>query len=133
VGILQRPERIVLLSAPQAFFGLAWGGWVLMVICVALMVTAWITVIQRMVYVYRVTAAEERGAAGRQASAIRPMMGSEGDAYETRARMQDGLALAGDRMVRSADDRSSRLADVAAPGDAVRRTEPGSSGFDSAR
>ena len=30
VGILQRPERIVLLSAPQAFFGLALGGWVLM-------------------------------------------------------------------------------------------------------
>jgi CDP-diacylglycerol--glycerol-3-phosphate 3-phosphatidyltransferase len=29
VGMLPRPERIVLLSAPQAFFGLAFGGWVL--------------------------------------------------------------------------------------------------------
>jgi CDP-diacylglycerol--glycerol-3-phosphate 3-phosphatidyltransferase len=29
VGIMQRPERVVLLSAPQAFFGLALGGWVL--------------------------------------------------------------------------------------------------------
>ena len=47
VGILQRPERIFLLSAPQAFLGLAFGGWVLMAICVVLTVTAWITVIQR--------------------------------------------------------------------------------------
>ncbi len=29
VGMLQRPERVVLLSAPQAFFGLALNGWVL--------------------------------------------------------------------------------------------------------
>src|SRR5207249_906173 len=29
VGILQRPERVVLLSAPQAMFGLAWNGWIL--------------------------------------------------------------------------------------------------------
>src|SRR6476469_8716200 len=32
VGLLQRPERVTLLSAPQAFFGLALGGWVLMTI-----------------------------------------------------------------------------------------------------
>ncbi len=133
VGILQRPERIVLLSAPQAFFGLAWGGWVLMVICVALMVTAWITVIQRVAYVYRVTAAEERKTAGQQGSVLRPVMGSEGDAYETRGRMQEGLALAGDRMVRSAEERSAHLADVGPSDAAVRRPEPGSSGFDRAR
>jgi hypothetical protein len=52
---LQRPERIVLLSAPQAFFGLALSGWVLGAIIVFLTVTAWITVVQRMQFVYRQT------------------------------------------------------------------------------
>jgi CDP-diacylglycerol--glycerol-3-phosphate 3-phosphatidyltransferase len=47
VGILQRPERVVLLSAPQAFFGLAFHGLVLIVIIVLLTVTAWITAAQR--------------------------------------------------------------------------------------
>ena len=47
VGLLQRPERVVLLSAPQAFFGLALDGWVLAVIVILLTVTAWITVVQR--------------------------------------------------------------------------------------
>lgn len=55
VGLLQRPERVVLLSAPQAFFGLVFNGWVLITICVLLSVTAWITAIQRIAYVYRVT------------------------------------------------------------------------------
>ncbi len=55
VGILQRPERVTLLSAPQAFFGLALGGWVLISICVLLSVTAWITAIQRIAFVHRVT------------------------------------------------------------------------------
>ncbi|HEY0995526.1 MAG TPA: CDP-alcohol phosphatidyltransferase family protein [Gemmatimonadaceae bacterium] len=55
VGMLQRPERVVLLSVPQAFFGLALNGWVLSVIIVLLSVTAWITVVQRVMYVYRVT------------------------------------------------------------------------------
>lgn len=52
VGMLQRPERIVLLSAPQAFFGLALNGWVLAIIINLLTITAWITVVQRMKYVY---------------------------------------------------------------------------------
>jgi CDP-diacylglycerol--glycerol-3-phosphate 3-phosphatidyltransferase len=47
VGVLQRPERVVLLSAPQAFFGLALGGLVLMAIIVLLTLTAWITAVQR--------------------------------------------------------------------------------------
>ncbi len=55
VGLLQRPERVVLLSAPQAFFGLTLNGWVLIAIIVLLCVTAWITAVQRIVYVYRVT------------------------------------------------------------------------------
>jgi len=55
VGMLQRPERVVLLSAPQAFFGLALNGWVLASIIVVLTVTAWITVVQRVMYVYSQT------------------------------------------------------------------------------
>ena len=55
VGMLQRPERVVLLSVPQAFFGLALGGWVLAGIIVLLSVTAWITVVQRVMHVYHVT------------------------------------------------------------------------------
>jgi CDP-diacylglycerol--glycerol-3-phosphate 3-phosphatidyltransferase len=52
VGMLQRPERVVLLSAPQALFGLALHGWVLALIINTLTITAWITVVQRIMYVY---------------------------------------------------------------------------------
>jgi CDP-diacylglycerol--glycerol-3-phosphate 3-phosphatidyltransferase len=55
VGVMQRPERIVLLSAPQALFGLFWNGWVLMAIVVLLTVTAWITAVQRIAFVHRFT------------------------------------------------------------------------------
>jgi CDP-diacylglycerol--glycerol-3-phosphate 3-phosphatidyltransferase len=52
VGMLQRPERVVLLSVPQAFFGLTLNGWVLAIIIIILTITAWITVVQRVLYVY---------------------------------------------------------------------------------
>ncbi|HEU4994645.1 MAG TPA: CDP-alcohol phosphatidyltransferase family protein [Gemmatimonadaceae bacterium] len=52
VGMLQRPERVVLLSAPQAFFGLTLNGWVLAIIIIILTITAWVTVVQRILYVY---------------------------------------------------------------------------------
>jgi CDP-diacylglycerol--glycerol-3-phosphate 3-phosphatidyltransferase len=55
VGVMQRPERIVLLSAPQALFGLFWNGWVLIAIIVLLSVTAWITAVQRIAFVYHAT------------------------------------------------------------------------------
>jgi len=55
VGIMQRPERVALLAAPQAFFGLALDGWVLAGIVTLLSVTAWITAIQRILFVYNVT------------------------------------------------------------------------------
>lgn len=55
VGIMQRPERVTLLSAPQAFFGLAFGGLVLAGIVVLLAVTAWITAYQRIRFVYDTT------------------------------------------------------------------------------
>src|SRR5690242_17885379 len=52
VGLVQRPERSVLLAVPQALFGLLLDGWVLELILVCLTVTAWITVVQRMKFVY---------------------------------------------------------------------------------
>ncbi|MGI8509303.1 MAG: CDP-alcohol phosphatidyltransferase family protein [Gemmatimonadaceae bacterium] len=55
VGLMQRPERVVLLSAPQALFGLALDGWVLIAIVVLLTVTAWMTAVQRINFVYKVT------------------------------------------------------------------------------
>jgi len=55
VGMVQRPERVVLLSAPQAFFGLALNGWVLNTVVGIITVGAWITVIQRIQFVYRQT------------------------------------------------------------------------------
>jgi CDP-diacylglycerol---glycerol-3-phosphate 3-phosphatidyltransferase len=63
VGWLQRPERVVLLSAPQAFFGLALNGWVLAVIITLLSVSAWITVIQRVTHVRDVCARLDAGKA----------------------------------------------------------------------
>ena len=86
VGIMQRPERVTLLSAPQAFFGLALGGWVLMFIVTLLTVTAWITACQRIAYVHKVTsradAAEaEKTAAARAAGATAaPATTAAGDA-----------------------------------------------------
>lgn len=69
VGIVQRPERVTLLSAPQAFFGLALGGWVLKAIIVFLTVTAWITVVQRFAFVYKATRERDRAAPDRESPA----------------------------------------------------------------
>jgi CDP-diacylglycerol--glycerol-3-phosphate 3-phosphatidyltransferase len=55
VGMVQRPERVVLLAAPQAFFGLALDGWVLKIVVFIITIGAWITVIQRIAYVYNQT------------------------------------------------------------------------------
>ena len=63
IGLLQRPERVVLLSAPQAFFGLVFNGWVLATIIIILTVTAWITVIQRVAFVYTATTRAEEAEA----------------------------------------------------------------------
>jgi CDP-diacylglycerol--glycerol-3-phosphate 3-phosphatidyltransferase len=71
VGLLQRPERVVLLSAPQALFGLVLDGWVLAIIIVILTVTAWITVVQRVAYVYTATTRADEAEA-RTESEARP-------------------------------------------------------------
>jgi CDP-diacylglycerol--glycerol-3-phosphate 3-phosphatidyltransferase len=55
VGMVQRPERVVLLAAPQAFFGLALDGLVLKAVVFIITIGAWITVIQRIAYVYNQT------------------------------------------------------------------------------
>ena len=71
VGLLQRPERVVLLSAPQALFGLVLNGWVLAIIIVILTLTAWITVFQRVAYVYTATTRADEAEA-RTESEARP-------------------------------------------------------------
>jgi CDP-diacylglycerol--glycerol-3-phosphate 3-phosphatidyltransferase len=71
VGLIQRPERVVLLSAPQALFGLVFDGWVLAIIIVVLTVTAWITVVQRVAYVYTATTRADEAAA-RTSNEVRP-------------------------------------------------------------
>lgn len=68
VGMLQRPERVVLLSVPQAFFGLTLHGVVLAVIIVILTVTAWITVYQRVAFVYRATTPTDAPATAEEAA-----------------------------------------------------------------
>lgn len=127
VGMLPRPERIVLLSAPQAFFGLAFGGWVLMGICALLTVTAWITVVQRVAFVRRVTQEQDSTTpAGQPAATRRSNSGTERDPYDARG-IIDGMAAAGERMVRNPEGADARLADVSPTADpAARRTgDPG--------
>lgn len=51
VGVMQRAERLILLSAPQALFGLAFNGWLLMGVVILLTVTAWHTAVLRINYV----------------------------------------------------------------------------------
>lgn len=60
LGLIQRAERVVLLSAPQAFFGLAFEGLVLKVIVILLAVASWITAVQRIAFVHRATTARGR-------------------------------------------------------------------------
>ena len=71
VGMLQRPERVTLLAAPQGLFGLAVDGWVLLAIVWLLAVTSWITVVQRISYVRRVTSASDAMEPGH--SALQPI------------------------------------------------------------
>src|SRR6476619_322216 len=69
IGFLQRPERVVLLSAPPPFFGLVFNGWVLAIITIILTVTAWITVVQRVAFVYTATTRAEKAEARAESEA----------------------------------------------------------------
>lgn len=53
IGMLERPERITLLAAPQAFFGLMLDGWILRGVVVLLAGAAVLTVVQRVRHVAR--------------------------------------------------------------------------------
>lgn len=55
VGVLERPERVTLLAAPQAFFGLALDGWILTSVVTLLAAAAVLTFIQRVRHVARNT------------------------------------------------------------------------------
>jgi CDP-diacylglycerol--glycerol-3-phosphate 3-phosphatidyltransferase len=55
IGFMQRPERVVLICVPQLFLGLAWNGAVLITVVCILAVSAWVTAIQRIAYVRRIT------------------------------------------------------------------------------
>lgn len=55
VGWMERPERITLLAAPQAFFGRAFGGWVMDGVVLLLAATAVTTFVQRTLHVARET------------------------------------------------------------------------------
>lgn len=55
IGMMERPERIALLAAPQAFFGLALNGWILRAVVTLLAVTAVVTFVQRIRHVALVT------------------------------------------------------------------------------
>jgi CDP-diacylglycerol--glycerol-3-phosphate 3-phosphatidyltransferase len=115
VGMLPRPDRIILL-------------WVLIGICVLLTVTAWITVVQRMLFVYRATAARD---SQRPAGATTPSSPrtSPVEAYDAGGRLVEGIALAGDRLVRPSE---AELADVA-PADTRRPDAGRSTPYDRAR
>ncbi len=56
-GVLQRPERVTILSAPMAFFGVMLDAWILRGVVIFLAVAAIITVVQRI----RVVARETEG------------------------------------------------------------------------
>ena len=55
VGIAQRPERILGVGAPTLFFGAGPHGLLLVVIMGVVAVLSWITVVQRVAYVFRAT------------------------------------------------------------------------------
>ena len=50
---MQRPERVVALGAASLFFGLMWDGLVLTAVIVIVAILTNITVVQRMVWVYK--------------------------------------------------------------------------------
>ena len=79
VGLMQRPERVVLLTAPQAFFGLMLNGLVLAAIVVLLTVTSWVTVVQRIRAVHRATRAVDGTAMPKDGGAEPDSAHTEGD------------------------------------------------------
>jgi CDP-diacylglycerol--glycerol-3-phosphate 3-phosphatidyltransferase len=57
VGVMQRPERIVLVGLTSLIFGLAWDGLALKVVFVTMAILTNLTVLQRIIWVYQRTRA----------------------------------------------------------------------------
>ena len=55
VGVMQRPERIVLIGGAALLFGTMWDGLVLKVVLIAMAVLTNFTAVQRIIWVYRHT------------------------------------------------------------------------------
>ncbi len=85
VGIAQRAERILGLGAPTLFFGPGPNGYLLLTLVSALALLAAITVVQRIVYVYRITRAPSAGATSRPAPALANPVG-KGPSGHTQSR-----------------------------------------------
>ena len=77
VGLAQRAERIVGLGVPTLFFGPGKHGYLLLALVSALGVLAVITVLQRIVYVYRITHATGGEPSRPPAAARRDPVGKE--------------------------------------------------------
>lgn len=73
-GVLQRPERVTILSAPMAFFGVMADGWVLRSVVIFLAVAAAVTVVQRI----RVVARETAGRTHPAGPSVMPPRGPDG-------------------------------------------------------
>jgi len=72
VGLAQRPERILGVGAPTLFFGSGPHGILLLVIIVVLALLSWVTVAQRVAFVYRATNGSAAGpGAGGATPAVR--------------------------------------------------------------
>lgn len=84
-GVLQRPERVTLLSAPMAFFGVMLDGWVLRGVIIFLAAAAVYTVVQRV----RVVARETRGVAHAAGPSVMP--GPRTDVVRPDARQAAGV------------------------------------------
>jgi CDP-diacylglycerol--glycerol-3-phosphate 3-phosphatidyltransferase len=85
VGIAQRAERIIGLGAPTLFFGAGRNGYLLLTLVTVLALLAAITVMQRIVYVYRITRARSAGPPSRPAPALANPVG-KGPSGHTQSR-----------------------------------------------
>ena len=83
-GVLQRPERVTILSAPMAFFGVMLDGWILRAVVIFLAVAAVVTVVQRI----RVVARETDGRAHPAGPSVMPPRAAEAAAKPASAPRQ---------------------------------------------
>jgi CDP-diacylglycerol--glycerol-3-phosphate 3-phosphatidyltransferase len=72
VGIAQRPERILGVGAPTLLFGAGASGVLLLVIMGVMAVLSWITMVQRVAYVFRAVNGGEAPSGARPAAPGRP-------------------------------------------------------------